>query len=67
MHPGIMKWGFIPAWLLVLLWPWPSGSNLLLAFAVCSGAMLGFQAGRAGNHFWKTGHATVPCKVKYEN
>jgi hypothetical protein len=39
MYTGIMRWGFIPAWLLVLLWPWPSGSNVRAAFAVCVGAM----------------------------
>ena len=64
MHPSILKWGFIPAWLLVLLWPWPTGSNLRLAFAVCVGAMWAVQETRAGI----AGHAmAVPCKVKYVN
>jgi hypothetical protein len=35
-----------------------------VGFAVCVGVMLGFQAGRAGKHFWEIGPA---YKVKYEN
>lgn len=67
MYKRIMKWGSIPVWLLLLLWPWPSGSEVHLAFAVCAGAMLGFQAGRAGKHSGEAGLATVPYKVKFEN
>ena len=64
MYPGIMRWGFIPAWLLALLWPWPSGSNVRVAFAVCVGAMWAVQATLAGS----AGHTAVaPCKVKYAN
>ena len=64
MYAGIMKWVFIPAWLLVLLWPWPSGSNGRAAFAVCVAAMWAVQGTRAA----VAGHATVdPCKVRCEN
>ena len=70
MLTKILRQDFILVLLLVLLallWPSPPGYKIVLGFAVCVGAMLGFQAGRAGKHFWETGHATVPCKVKYEN
>jgi hypothetical protein len=70
MLTKIMRRGFIPVLLLVLLallWPSSAGYLILLGSAVCVGAMLGFQAGRAGKHFWETGHATVPRKLKYEN
>jgi hypothetical protein len=68
MYTGIMKWGFMPAWLLALLWPWPSGSNVRVACAICLGALWAVQATRAGKHIWEAGHTTVvPCKVKYEN
>ncbi|MBZ5544863.1 MAG: hypothetical protein LAO07_14480 [Acidobacteriia bacterium] len=70
MLTRIMRRGFIPVLLLVflaLLWPSPPGYKILLAFAVCVGAMLGFQAGRAGRHFGEAERATVPYKVKYEN
>jgi hypothetical protein len=70
MLTRIVKWGFIPMLLLVLwalLWPLSAGYLILLASAVCVGAMLGFQAGRAEKHFWETGRAVVSCKVKYEN
>jgi hypothetical protein len=50
-----------------LLWPLSAGYLILLTSAVCVGAMMGFQAGRAGKHFWETGYATAPHKVKYEN
>lgn len=52
---------------LLLLWPSPPSDKILLGFAVCVGAMVGFQAGRAGKHSAEAGHATVPYKVKYEN
>ena len=52
---------------LLLLWPSPPINKILLGFAVCGGAMLGFQAGRAGKHEGEAGHATAPYKVKYEN
>ena len=67
MSTKMMKWVFIPVLLLALLWPSSAGYLILLGSAVCVGAMLGFQAGRAGKHFWGAGHATVPYKVKYEN
>lgn len=72
MSTKIMWRGFIPVSLLLLLallllWPSPPSNKILLGFAVCVGAMLGFQAGRAGKHSGQAGHATVPCKVKYEN
>jgi hypothetical protein len=70
MLTKIMRQGFIPALLLVLLAllrPSSASDLILLGSAVCVGAMLGFQAGRAGKHFWGTGHATVPYKVKFEN
>ena len=70
MLTKILRQDFILVLLLVLLallWPSPPGYKIVLGLAVSVGAMLGFQAGRAGKHFWETGHATVPCKVKYEN
>ena len=70
MLTKMMKWGFIAMVLLVLwvlLWPLSAGYLMLLASAVCLGAMLGFQAGRAEKNFWDTGRAVVWCKVKYEN
>jgi hypothetical protein len=70
MLTKMMNWSFIPMMLPVLwtlLWPLPAGYLILLASAVCVGAILGFQTGRAEKHFWETGYATVPCKVKYEN
>jgi hypothetical protein len=70
MLTRIMRRGFIPVLLLVLLAllsPSPPGYKILLGFAVCVGAMLGFQAGRAAKHFWEAGHPTVPFRVKYEN
>ncbi len=62
-----MRRGFIPVLLLALLWPSSAGYLILLGSAVCIAAMLGFQAGHAGKHFWETGHAAVPGEVKYEN
>jgi hypothetical protein len=67
MLTKIMKWVSITVLLLALLWPMSAGHLILLGSAVCAGAMLGFQAGRAGKHFWEAGRATVPCKVKFEN
>jgi hypothetical protein len=70
MLTRIMKWGFIPMLLLVpwaLLWPLSAGYLTLLTSAVCVGALLGFNAGRAEKHFLETGRAVVSCKVKYEN
>ena len=70
MLTKMMKRGFIPMLLLALwalLWPLSAGYLILLASAVCVGAMLGFEAGRAEKHFWETGRAMVSCKVKYEN
>jgi hypothetical protein len=71
MLTRMMRRYFIPVLLLVLLallWPSsPPGSKILLGFAVCVGAMLGFQAGRAGEHFGKAGHTMVPHRVKFEN
>jgi hypothetical protein len=70
MLTRIMKWGFIPMFFLMLwalLWPLSAGYLILMASAVCVGALLGFQAGRAEKHFWESGYATVPCNVKYEN
>jgi hypothetical protein len=70
MLTRIMKWGFIPMFFLMLwalLWPLSAGYLILLTSAVCVGAMMGFQAGRAGKHFGETGRAVVSCKVKYEN
>lgn len=70
MLTRMMKWGFIPMLLLVLwalLWPLSAGYLIPLASAVCMGAMLGFQAGRAEKHFGETGLAVVLYKVKYEN
>lgn len=66
----MMKWGSIPILFLVLwalLWPLSAGYLMLLASAVCLGAMLGFQAGRTEKPFWEAGHATILRKVKYEN
>ena len=70
MLTKIVRRSFIPVLLLLLsalLWPSSAGYLALLGSAVCAAAMLGFQAGRAGKHFGETGHAAVPCKVKYEN
>jgi hypothetical protein len=70
MLTKMMNWGFMPMLLLVLwalLWPLSAGYLILLASAVCVGAILGFQAGRVGEHFGEGGHAAVSCKVKYEN
>lgn len=67
MLTKILKWVSITVLLLALLWPSSTGYLILLGSAVCVGAMLGFQAGRAGKHFGEAGHAMVPCKVKYEN
>ena len=70
MVTKMMRRYFIPVLLLVLLtllWPSPPGYKILLGFAVCAGAVLGFHAGRAGKHFGEAGHATIPYKVKYEN
>ena len=70
MLTKMMKWGLIPMLLLVLwamLWPLSAGYLMLLASAVCLGAMLGFQAGRTAKPFGEAGHATVSRKVKYEN
>jgi hypothetical protein len=70
MFTTMMKWGFIPMLLLTLwalLWPSSIGYLILLGSAVYVGATLGFQAGRAGKHFWETGRTAVPCKAKYEN
>jgi len=70
MFTRMMNWGFIPMFFLVLwalLWPLSAGYLILMASAVCVGAMLGFQAGRVEKHFWEAGRAVVLCKVKYEN
>ena len=67
MLTKIMKWVSITVLLLALLWPSSAGYLILLGSAVCVGAMLGFQAARAGKHFGEAGHTTVPCKVRYEN
>jgi hypothetical protein len=70
MLTRMMNWGFIPMLLLVLwalLWPLSAGYLILLASAVCVGAMVGFYAGRAEEQFWGTRRAVVSCKVKYEN
>jgi hypothetical protein len=70
MLTRIMKWSFAPMLLLAfwaLLWPLSAGYLILLASAVCVGAMVGFQAGRAEKQFGETGRAVVLCKVKYEN
>ncbi len=66
----MMKWSSIPILFLVLwalLWPLSASYLMLLASAVCLGAMLGFQAGRTEKSFWEAGHTTISCKVKYEN
>lgn len=66
----IMTWGSIPILFLVLwalLWPLSTGYLILLASAVCVGAMLGFQAGRTAKPLWEARHATISHKVKYEN
>lgn len=63
----MMKWSFIPILLLVLwtlLWPLSAGYLILLASAMCVGAVLGFQAGRAEKHFWEIGRTVAWCKVK---
>ena len=70
MLTKMMKWGFIPMLLLMLwalLWPLSADYLILLASAVCVGAMFGFRAGRAEKDFWDIGRAVVSCKVKYEN
>lgn len=72
MLTKIMRHGFISGLFLVvlallLLWPSPPSYKIQVGFAVCVGAMLGFQAGRAGKHAAEAGHATVPYKVKFEN
>ena len=64
MRTIIMKWGFIPAWLLVLLYPWPSGADTRPTLAVCLAAMWAVQATRE----WNAGQVTmVPCRMSYEN
>ena len=70
MLTRMMKWGSIPILFLVLwavLWPLSADHLMLMASAVCAGAILGFQVGRTGKPFWETGRATISCKVKYEN
>jgi hypothetical protein len=67
MSTKMMKWVFMPVLLLALLWPSSAGYLILLGSAVCVGAMLGFQAGRADKHSWEAGHTMVPHKVKFEN
>ena len=70
MVTRIMRWGSIPILFLLLwapLWPLSGGYLMLVAAAVCVGAMLGFQVGRTAKPFWEPGHATFSRKVKYEN
>jgi len=64
MRTIIIKWGFIPAWLLVLLYPWPTGPRIGPSIAVCLAAMWLVRVTRE----WNASHGTLlPCKVKYEN
>lgn len=68
MLTKIAKWVSIAALLLALLWPSSVGyPMLLLAFALCAGAILATQASRSGKHFGAGGHTTVSSEVKYEN
>ena len=69
MLTKIMKWVFLVAWLLVLLWPSPAEYPvpLRLGFAVCAGALLAAQASRAGKYSWDARRMTVSHRVKYEN
>ena len=69
MLTKIMKWISISLLVLTVLWPSsPAGYEILLAaLAVCAGAILAAQTGRAGKHFWEAGHARVSREVKYEN
>jgi hypothetical protein len=64
MRTIIIKWGFIPAWLLVLLYPWPSGHSIGPVSAACLAAMCIAQT--AGQ--WHAGTPPmVPCTVRREN
>ena len=68
MLTKIMKWISISLLVLAVLWPSPAGYEILLvALAVCAGAILAAQARRAGKYFWEAGHARVSREVKYEN
>ena len=70
MLTRIMRRGFVPVLLLVLLallWPSSVGYLVLLGSAVCAGAIWGAHASRAGKYLGEAGYATVPRKVKYEN
>ncbi|HET9177144.1 MAG TPA: hypothetical protein VFQ24_02165 [Terriglobia bacterium] len=66
----MMGWVSIPALFLVLwalLWPLSAVYLILVASAVCVGAMVGFQAGRTAKPFWEARSVTISRKVKYEN
>ncbi len=69
MLTKIMKWVFLVALLLVLLWPSPADYPvpLRLGFAVCAGALLAAQASRAGKYSWDPRCMMVSRKVNYEN
>jgi len=69
MFTKIMKWVFLVALLLVLLWPSPADYPipLRLEFAVCAGALLAAQASRAGKYSWDARCLRVSRKVKYES
>ena len=68
MLTKIMKWISISLLVMTVLWPSPAGYEILLAaLAVCAGAILAAQTGRAGKHFWEAGHARVSREVNYEN
>ena len=68
MLAKIMKWICISLLVLAVLWPSPTGYQVLVAaLAFCAGAILAAQTRRAGKHFWEAGHARVSREVKYEN
>jgi hypothetical protein len=69
MITKIMKWVFLVALLLVLLWPSPADYPipLRLGFAVFAGALLAAQASRVGKYSWDARCMMVSRKVKYEN
>ncbi len=67
MFTKIMKWVCIAVLLLALLWPSSAGYQILLGFAVCAGAILAAQAGRASKYFWEAGYTMVSREVRYKD
>jgi hypothetical protein len=68
MLAKFMKWISVSLLVMAVLWPSPTGYQMLLAAVVVyAGALFATQTSRAGKYFWEAGHTKVPREVKYEN